>query len=107
MLTMNKVYTHLRQTAVDAVEPTPCSDASATPVLELDEYGVPLKLGSDPTYLAIKEVLEEMLPTPEAVKTWLHTSRLGGSTTPLEYILEGKLDAARRMVGSLEYGIPS
>jgi hypothetical protein len=73
----------------------------------LDEYGVPLKLGTDKTYLEIKEILEEMLQTKEAVKTWLNSSGRGASKTPLEYILEGNLDATRRMVAALEYGIPA
>jgi hypothetical protein len=73
----------------------------------LDEYGVPLEIANDETYLEIKEILEEMLQTKEAVKTWLNTSGRGSAKTPMEYILEGKLGAARRIVAALEYGILS
>lgn len=74
---------------------------------DLDEYGVPLELTNDKIYIEIKEVLEEMLQTKEAVKTWLNSSGRGSAKTPVEYILEGKLDAARRIVAALEYGILS
>jgi hypothetical protein len=94
---------------------TPCDQNSQTiddrdsnlKVSTLDEYGVPLELANDETYLEIKEILEEMLQTKEAVKTWLNSSGRGSSKTPIEYILEGKLGAARRIVAALEYGILS
>jgi hypothetical protein len=90
------------------VEPSAPIDLPDVTVFRiLDEYGVPLKLGTDKTYLEIKEILEEMLQTKEAVKTWLNSSGRGASKTPLEYILEGNLDATRRMVAALEYGIPA
>jgi hypothetical protein len=82
-------------------------EAEDSRTTELDEYGVPLNLGDDATYQEIKEILEEMLQTEDAVKVWLESSRLGGATTPLQYILEGNLAAARRMVAALEYGIPA
>jgi hypothetical protein len=74
---------------------------------ELDEYGLPLELSNNETYLEIKEILEEMLQTKAAVKNWLHSSGRGSAKTPAEYILEGNLGAARRIVGALEYGIPA
>jgi hypothetical protein len=74
---------------------------------ELDEYGLPLALSTNQTYIEIKEILEEMLQTKAAVKNWLHSSGRGSAKTPVEYILEGNLGAARRIVGALEYGIPA
>lgn len=83
------------------------SHPSKQPSPVLDEYGVPSPLNKDVRYIEMKEVLEEILQSKEDVMVWLSSTGRGSSVTPISQILQGNMDAARKAVYALEYGIPS
>ncbi len=51
--------------------------------------------------------LKDLFNTDQDVEEWLNSHESGLPQTPMQYLEEGKFEVVERLIGMIEYGIPS
>ncbi len=51
--------------------------------------------------------LRDLFKTDQDVQDWLNSHESGLPKTPMQYLEEGKFEIVERLIGMIEYGIPS
>jgi hypothetical protein len=64
-------------------------------------------LAENPEYQDIIKRLQVMFKTEEKIDAWLRSTNARTSKPPIAYINEGRFDVVSRIVGAIEYVIPS
>jgi hypothetical protein len=60
-----------------------------------------------PDYQDIIKRLRILFKTEQEINLWLQSTNARTSKPPIAYINEGRFDVVSRIIGAMEYGIPS
>jgi hypothetical protein len=60
-----------------------------------------------PDYQDIMKRLRILFKTEQEINLWLQSTNARTSKPPIAYINEGRFDVVSRIIGAMEYGIPS
>jgi hypothetical protein len=61
----------------------------------------------NPDYQDIMNRLKIIFKTEQEIIFWLQSTNARTSKPPIAYINEGRFDVVSRIIGAIEYGIPS
>jgi hypothetical protein len=64
-------------------------------------------LAETPDYQDIMKRLRILFKTEQEINLWLQSTNARTSKPPIAYINEGRFDVVSRIIGAMEYGIPS
>ena len=64
-------------------------------------------LAETPDYQDIMKRLRILFNTEQEINLWLQSTNARTSKPPIAYINEGRFDVVSRIIGAMEYGIPS
>jgi hypothetical protein len=64
-------------------------------------------LAENSEYQDIIKRLQVLFKTEEKIDAWLQSTNARTSKPPIAYINEGRFDVVSRIIGAIEYGIPS
>jgi hypothetical protein len=77
-------------------------------VLIIQEDGKNLaNLTDNHDYQDIMKRLRILFKTEQEIDLWLQSTNARTSKPPIAYINEGRFDVVSRIIGAMEYGIPS